>query len=45
MLAGPFPHAFEGVTCTLPEVEPTFTLIELVPCPAEIVQPEGTFQV
>ncbi len=39
------PLALEGVTCTLPAVEPQVTTIEVVPCPLVIVAPDGTLHV
>ncbi len=45
VLAVPLPHVFDGVTETLPALEPTVTLIAFVPWPVVTDQPEGTAQV
>ena len=39
------PHPLVPVTETFPELAPNSTLIEFVPCPDSIVEPEGTLQV
>jgi hypothetical protein len=39
------PQEFVAVTVTFPDVEPAVTVIEVVPCPAVIVEPAGTVQV
>jgi hypothetical protein len=40
--AAPVPQVLEAVTLTLPEALPKFTEMEVVPCPAVMVAPEGT---
>jgi hypothetical protein len=45
VLAVPLPHVFDGVTETFPALAPTVTLIEFVPWPAVIDQPDGRVQV
>ena len=39
------PQPLSAVTQILPAVEPTVTLIEVVPCPEFITHPLGTVQV
>ena len=39
------PHELQDLTHTLPDVDPTVTVILVVPWPAVIVQPAGTVQV
>jgi len=39
------PHELQDLTHTLPEAEPTVTVIEVVPCPDVIVHPAGTVHV
>ena len=39
------PHGNVAVTEIIPLVDPAVTLIEFVPCPELIVDPEGTVQV
>ncbi len=39
------PQLEDAVTLTLPDVLPKFTDIEVVPCPAVMLDPEGTVQV
>lgn len=41
-LLGPVPQAFEGTVVMVPGLDPKVTVIELVPCPAVILLPEGT---
>jgi hypothetical protein len=40
----PVPQEFDGVTCTIPDVGPTITETELVPCPEAIDQSAGNNQ-
>ncbi len=44
VLAVPFPQAFEGITVTFPEEDPTVTVTEFVVPPAVCVHPEGKVQ-
>ena len=39
------PAQSPAVTVTLPAVLPTVTVIEVVPCPDVIIEPEGTVHV
>ncbi len=39
------PHEFVAVTVTFPEVDPNDTVALVVPCPDDIVAPDGTAQV
>jgi hypothetical protein len=39
------PQVFDAVTHTLPEVVPNVTVIDVVPCPAVMLAPEGTVHV
>jgi hypothetical protein len=41
----PLPHTLLGVTVTFPEVDPHVTVIELLPCPAVMLAPDGTVHV
>ena len=41
VLVVPFPQAFEGVTVSVcGKVDPAFRVMELVPCPEAILQPD-----
>ena len=40
----PFPHAFEGVTCMVPEPDPTVNVIEFVVPPPVWIHPAGNVQ-
>ena len=39
------PQRLEGTTLIVPLPAPILTFIELLPCPEEITEPEGTVQV
>ena len=41
----PLPQAFDGITVTFPEAAPAVAVMEFVPWPAVIDQPEGTAHV
>jgi len=45
LLLLPFPQLLEGTTAIFPLLLPTLTVIELVPWPAEMDEPDGTLQV
>jgi hypothetical protein len=44
LLGALFPQPLEAITEMVPSLVPAVTVIEVVPCPAVIVQPEGTAQ-
>ena len=45
LAALPLPQLFDGTTVTFPLFPPTVTVMEFVPCPEVITEPDGTVQV